>query len=233
MKALLLVLMTIGWVGKCLADGSVYFIVGGPFEGPTNSFLLPLTNQADITKARKIVAARSTGWFPGVYDPKPGVWIQTGSDGTNRDVLAPGQPLWSWHVAGLQMWYSAQLFESPYSYPFQVERDVIAGTFQAGAPVSFLECGLIAELNPPFILYVENIQYPQGGPEHIFYWTYTDTNKVFNVEWTTTLSPPAWKALTPQIPGVTRQAPNVLDVPGYAVPNGGFFRLRADPKSSP
>ena len=58
-----------------------------------DSFLLPLSDPNDIERARAIIAAG--GAAP---DTEPAVTVVVGSDGVNRDVLAPGEPLWSWHV---------------------------------------------------------------------------------------------------------------------------------------
>lgn len=73
---------------------TAYFVVADPTLYPFgigDSYILPLTEAADITLARQIVQG---GGFAIVI-----ATVTVGSDGINRDWLAPGQPLWSWHVS--------------------------------------------------------------------------------------------------------------------------------------
>lgn len=80
------------------ATGVRYFVVA---ENPStfdpcfhcDSYILPLSDPEDIAEAREIIARGGTGLGTIVVAK-----IVAGSDGINRDVLAPGEPLWSWHV---------------------------------------------------------------------------------------------------------------------------------------
>lgn len=72
---------------------AVEFVVaekGTPFHG--DSYILPLTDPADIREARDILHGLNgikTICVPVIAD---------GADGINRNVLAAGEPLWTWHV---------------------------------------------------------------------------------------------------------------------------------------
>jgi hypothetical protein len=77
--------------------GTVLFVVAekpGVVEHH-DSFVLPLSDPADIAHARDLIArgpdaARSAIVF---------AEVAAGRDGINRNVVADGQPLWDWHVS--------------------------------------------------------------------------------------------------------------------------------------
>ena len=74
----------------------VYFVVaekGSPLHG--DSYILPITDAAQLREARDVMRGRN-GFATIVVAA-----IADGSDGINRDVLAAGEPPWSWHVTGL------------------------------------------------------------------------------------------------------------------------------------
>lgn len=74
------------------AQTPAYFVVGRPglypFAG--DSYVLPLTDPVDIAQAREM-ASGPAGLIVVAT-------VTAGSDGINRNVSAPGEPLWSWHV---------------------------------------------------------------------------------------------------------------------------------------
>jgi hypothetical protein len=74
------------------AQSSAHFVVAVPGLYPLSgdSYILVLTDPADISVARALVA---NGDFAIVV-----ARVSAGSDGINRDVIAPGEPKWSWHV---------------------------------------------------------------------------------------------------------------------------------------
>lgn len=74
-------------------DTTVYFVVaekGTPFHG--DSYVLPLADPADLRAARDVLRGRNGAATICVAQ------IADGADGINRDVLAAGEPLWTWHV---------------------------------------------------------------------------------------------------------------------------------------
>ena len=74
-----------------LPDTTAYFVVAEivPYHG--DSYVLPLSDPLDIAFARMLIANGETRIVNAL--------IASGSDGINRDVLAPGMPEWSWHVS--------------------------------------------------------------------------------------------------------------------------------------
>ena len=71
---------------------TAYFLVANPdlmLIGLSDSYVLPLSDPDDIAMARLLVS----GGFRIVS-----ATVTVGSDGINRDMLAPGSPEWSWHV---------------------------------------------------------------------------------------------------------------------------------------
>ena len=92
---LALVLATLAGAAKPVLsqEETAYFLVANPdlvLIGMSDSYVLPLTDPEDIALAR-VMASGGAGLIVGAR-------ITTGSDGINRDMLAPDQPEWSWHV---------------------------------------------------------------------------------------------------------------------------------------
>lgn len=60
-----------------------------------DSYVLPLSDPTDIAHARDLVArGPDASGAPIVFAE-----ISAGADGVNRNVTAPGEPLWDWHVS--------------------------------------------------------------------------------------------------------------------------------------
>ena len=77
--------------------GTVNFVVAER-EGVAehhDSFVLPLSADADITHARDLIARGPDS----AGSPIAFAEVVAGSDGVNRNTLAPGEPLWHWHVS--------------------------------------------------------------------------------------------------------------------------------------
>lgn len=77
--------------------GTVYFVVA---ERPGvaehgDSFVLPLSEEDDIAHARDLIARGPDVAGASIAFAE----ISAGADGINRDVLAPGEPVWNWHVS--------------------------------------------------------------------------------------------------------------------------------------
>ena len=80
--------------------GVVHFVVAerpGVVE-QGDSFVLPLSNDADIAHARDLIARGPDA----AGAPIAFAEISAGPDGVNRDVLAAGEPLWNWHVSAFE-----------------------------------------------------------------------------------------------------------------------------------
>jgi hypothetical protein len=229
MKAALAATLLASLSGLLSEAEPVYFVVGNPpgFGPGTNAYILPLTRPTDITKARVLVVTGGTeGSLDGADgDPWPAVVIGLGSDGINRNVALPGEPLWSWHVTDLFIWFGASLPEDPYKHPWQLEEAVRNGTIPDGAHMGFLGYTVVAEVDPPLALYSHKDMW---GTLYL-YWTHNAPNTVYTVEWTRTLSPPAWQPLSYDMSGVQFLPPGLVGISQTAI-DGGFFRLRTAPK---
>lgn len=135
------------------ATGVRYFVVA---ENPStfdpcfhcDSYILPLSDPEDIAEAREIIARGGTGLGTIVVAK-----IVAGSDGINRDVLAPGEPLWSWHVTEFGL-FADGVIEILEGWPGGVEMDVegwIRNTGGGGdiGVVGFPEYTVVEELPVP------------------------------------------------------------------------------------
>ena len=94
--ASLLVVTLLGALPESASALPVFFVVAERVSSDfpcmeCDSFILPLSAPDDIARARAIIAGEA---FPAGVFAK----IVAGADGINRDILAPGEPLWSWHV---------------------------------------------------------------------------------------------------------------------------------------
>lgn len=229
MKAILVALITMQLPLSVVAE-TTYFVVGFPpcdtnYFGPetTNAYILPITQPADIATAR--LRAATCGGYPQDGDFRPLFILGLGGDGTNRNVALPGQPLWSWHVDELVAWTGYITPEYPYTHPWEIERDVLNGTLTNGTQIALKGVyTVIAEVDPPLALYIMNYE----PADFIVYWTHDTPNTVYTVEWTQSLSNPQWQSLTSNTPGVV-VLPKALQIGTWAI-NGGYFRLRLDPK---
>lgn len=108
-------------VGTAVLAAPVYFTVaesGSPVHG--DSYVLPLEEPADIAHARDLIARGPEAAGATIAFAE----IQAGSDGINRNVLAPGQPLWNWHVTKFEGFgdFGIELTDG---WPSFVEGDVL------------------------------------------------------------------------------------------------------------
>jgi hypothetical protein len=222
------------------AADAVYFVVGplGGVQGPadTNAYIMPLTNPEDIQTARKWVAAGehvTSALELGVWDFAPLGRIRIGSDGINRNVLQPGAPFWSWHVESFSFWGSGAFSPTwPYHDPWRLEELVVAGEYEDNSIIAFPGYAMIEELDAPLVLYYHQRHFPGAiGPSALaLYWSHTDPELSYVIEWSSALNHEDWHALDWQEFGVVRVAERILIVtPDFA--RGKFFRLRADPVS--
>jgi hypothetical protein len=236
-------------LGVLLLGGTVWcaepvnFLVGPiggiPSVGRSNSYILPLTRAEDIDTARRHAAATDprVGTIApvlGIADLAPIVRIELGSDCINRDLFAPGEPFWSWHVVDLVGWTGAFIPTYPYYDPWQLERDVQAGTITNGFEVSFADGYMvIAELTSTYQLHLlREIPLNPRGEVIYFYWTHGDTNHAYALERTPFLIPSNWETVPVGTNGTERDAFRVISVMRQFFPDG-FYRLRVDPLPDP
>jgi hypothetical protein len=120
----------------------VYFVVSeiNPASGHGDSYILPLEQAADIAHARDLI----------LYGPSIGAaiavaHITAGSDGINRNVLAPGEPLWSWHVDQFEGFADITV-EILDGWPGYVEQDVNGWINNTNSYIGFWGYTVTAEL---------------------------------------------------------------------------------------
>lgn len=102
------------------AETVTYFLVaewpGEEVHG--DSYVLPLTRAEDIAHARALISQGPQAAGRPVAVSK----IRLGADGINRDLRAPGQPPWSWHVTEF-MGFGDSSVEILDGWPGWVEQD--------------------------------------------------------------------------------------------------------------
>lgn len=119
----------------------VYFEVSSPCCG-NDAYVLALEAPADIAHARAILAGD-----PSATERIVVAQIAAGADGVNRDLFAPGEPLWSWHVS--EFWGFAEVtIELCDGGPGFVEDDVEGWIANTGGQICFWSYAVTAELPP-------------------------------------------------------------------------------------
>ena len=135
------------WVALLVLSGvaraeSAYFVVAvrTPFPVPPNdAYVLPLTDPTDIATARSLV--NSTASI--IVNAR----IEAGADGINRNVKAPGMPLWSWHVVEF-LGFSESSIEICDGSPTQVEQHVAGWIANTGGMICFWAYTVVDEIPP-------------------------------------------------------------------------------------
>lgn len=119
----------------------VFFVVaesGAPVHG--DSYVLRLDAPDDISHARDLIAQGPAAGAPIVVAA-----IAPGADGINRDVLAPGEPLWSWHITSFEG-FADSTIEILDGWPTFVEEDVAGWIANTGGFIGFWNYTVVAEL---------------------------------------------------------------------------------------
>lgn len=109
------------------------FVVAEP-EGNVvhgDSYVLTLTDPEDIAHARLLIEQGPSAG-PAIVVAR----IAPGADGVNRDVLTPGEPLWSWHIEEFQGFVETtiEIFDG---WPTFVEQDVQGWNDNTGGIIGF------------------------------------------------------------------------------------------------
>jgi hypothetical protein len=126
---------------RCQSQAAVHFVVaemGAPVHG--DSYILPLDDSADIAHARDLI---DRGLEAGATIAV--ARIAKGADGINRNILAPGEPLWSWHVAGFEG-FADSTIEVLDGWPTFVEQDVDAWIANTNGHIGFWSYTVTAEV---------------------------------------------------------------------------------------
>lgn len=134
-----------------MADAETIFFVVSETALDTvrgDSYVLGLEDASDIEHARNLIAKGPSGGRAIIVAD-----IAPGSDGINRDVLAPGAPQWSWHVVDFESFADATI-EILDGSPTIVEEDVGSWMQNTGGVIGFWRYTVTAELKeqPPFLI---------------------------------------------------------------------------------
>ncbi len=123
----------------------VYFVVSelNPEAGHGDSYVLPLEDVNAINHARNLI---ENG--PSIGGTIVVASIAAGADGINRDVLASGQPLWSWHITKF-LGFADITAEILDGWPGFVEQDVEGWIANTGGKIGFWSYTVTQELAVP------------------------------------------------------------------------------------
>lgn len=131
-------------VGSVHAETTWFVMSEIPPATHGDSYLLPLSDPAQIDMARQLLQNGVGGPVGSIAS----VQVAAGSDGFNRDVLADGAPLWSWHVTAFNAFtdFAIELCDGS---PGIVENDVAGFLGNTGNVVCFWSYTVTAELDQP------------------------------------------------------------------------------------
>jgi len=129
---------------------TTYFLVaerpGQEFH--RDSFVLPLTEEADVSHARDLISLGPDSAGSSIAFAK----IAAGSDGINRDLLAPNQHEWSWHVTEFEGFGDVGI-ELVDGNPTLVEDDVPGWLQNTNSSIGFWNYTVVRELpNYPAVI---------------------------------------------------------------------------------
>jgi hypothetical protein len=131
--------LTLGaWSPACALP--VYFVVTETESSHGDSYVLPLEEPEDIHHARDLIARGSDAGATIVL-----ARIAEGADDVNRNVLAPGEPSWSWHIEEFLGFadFTIEIFDG---WPTFVEEDVRGWIDNTGGIIGFWQYTVTAEL---------------------------------------------------------------------------------------
>ncbi|MEO6434243.1 MAG: hypothetical protein ABIP55_00575 [Tepidisphaeraceae bacterium] len=135
--------------GLCLSSaraGPVFFVVS---ETPSDvvhgdAYVVPLTEDADIAHARDLIARGPVAAGAPIVVAR----IAAGADGINRNISAPGQPNWSWHVTQFEQFADITI-EVLDGWPGFIEADVPGWIQNTNGAVGLWTYTITSELPGP------------------------------------------------------------------------------------
>jgi hypothetical protein len=138
------------FTGSLQAGPIAFLVAERPSQASNNdSYVIVIddSNTALIGHARSIVAWIQGGENPATEpDDKIIVTaIEKGPNGINRDLLAPGEPLWSWHPVGTPEFFGATI-EILDGWPSFVEGDIDGWIANTGGNIGFWSYTVVSEL---------------------------------------------------------------------------------------
>jgi hypothetical protein len=117
---------------EIVSSGTVYFLVSEISHAHGDSYILPLTEQADITAAEAIINGSSTSMIVSAridFGEGDGIY-------KNKDLLSSNGRVWSWHVVKFNGFVdvSAEIYDS---WPTYIENNLDSWMQQNGGTIAF------------------------------------------------------------------------------------------------
>lgn len=139
--ALLLTLVTSAPLLAGESETVWFVLTETDIDDKNDSYLLPLSDPTAIAMARQLIEEGPGGSVGSIAT----VRIAAGADGFNRDVLATGEPLWSWHVTDFEGFadFAIELCDG---WPGLVEEDVEGFIRNTNATICFWGYTITEEL---------------------------------------------------------------------------------------
>ena len=123
---------------------TILFLVAEPFiQHHGDSYVLPLSDPEAIAHARDLIDSGAR-----IGPTIVVAHIAEGANGINRDLLAPGEPEWSWHVTEF-LEFSDFTLEILDGWPGFVEQDVQDWLANTGGTIGFWSYTVVAEVPEP------------------------------------------------------------------------------------
>lgn len=123
--------------------GTVYFEVAERAEVAAHhdAYVLPLSNPEHIQHARDLIREGPDQAGEAIVFAR----IAAGSDGINRNLLAEGQPEWSWHVSEVHGFgdFGIELIDS---WPTYIEQNLPAWLSENDGAIGFWSYTVVREL---------------------------------------------------------------------------------------
>ena len=132
-------------LGVSADTNGVYFLFTAQAEIIRESFVLKLTQPADIEYARERIRSGVTDYSAALVN------IAEGPDRINRDHLTPGAPQWSWHITGF-LGFSEVVPANQTANPSEIEADVPGWIAMLQGRAAFFYDPVLELLPPPSIM---------------------------------------------------------------------------------
>lgn len=193
---------------------TAFFLVGTQATEyhAAEAYVLPLSDPADISGAREQLSLDHNARLA------VAVTLAPGNDRLNRNLLAPGKPMWSWHVKEFSGFAEGAIMGSvwPLSY---VENRLLTIHWFGREEFKLVSGRVLAELQPEDLFWVSVRTIPEGV---LLTWMDLGEDYRYRVERSSSLTTPDWTTVA-----VVTEGPAWLDPsPKEATPR--YYRVVAE-----